>query len=94
MAAQICDAVAYIHLQGITHRDLKPENIMMTSTSPPECKIANFGLAKLVDNHTFLKTMCGTPAYLAPEIVLRTNSGQAYDSRVDTWSLGIIFYCM
>ena len=94
MAAQICHAVAYVHSHGITHRDLKPENVMMTATSPPDCKVADFGLAKLVNNQTFLKTMCGTPAYLAPEVMLRTDVKQAYDCRVDTWSLGIIFYCM
>ena len=67
---------------------------MMTATDPPDCKVADFGLAKLVDNNTFLKTQCGTPAYLAPEVVLRVDARQAYDSRVDTWSLGIICFCM
>ncbi|KAF8586665.1 Pkinase-domain-containing protein [Ramaria rubella] len=94
MAAQICHAVASFHSQGITHRDLKPENILMTATTPPDCKVADFGLAKLVDDQTFLKTVCGTPAYLAPEVVLRAHPNQAYDSRVDSWSLGIIFFCM
>jgi len=94
MAAQICHAVAYVHSQGITHRDLKPENVMITNTYPPNCKVADFGLAKLVDDGTFLKTMCGTPAYLAPEVMLRPSVNQSYDHRVDSWSLGVIFYCM
>jgi serine/threonine/tyrosine protein kinase RAD53 len=94
MAAQICHAVAYIHSQGIAHRDLKPENVMVTETNPPDCKVADFGLAKLVGSGTFLKTMCGTPAYLAPEVMLRNSLQQGYDNRVDSWSLGVIFYCM
>ena len=94
MAAQICQAVSYVHSRGVTHRDLKPENIMMTDTSPPDCKVIDFGLAKIVDENTFLKSVCGTPMYLAPEVFLRTDRKQPYDSRVDTWSLGTIFYFM
>lgn len=93
MAAQMCLAVAYIHQKDVVHRDLKPENVLLTDTEPPICKIADFGLAKIVNDQTYLKTTCGTPAYLAPEVILRQNL-QAYDNRVDSWSLGIIIFCM
>jgi ser/thr/tyr protein kinase RAD53 len=95
MAAQICQAIAYIHEQNITHRDLKPENIMLTSSIPPTCKVADFGLSKIVDDATFLKTACGTPAYLAPEVMLRRDTRlDPYTDKVDSYSLGVIFFCM
>ncbi|KIJ49369.1 hypothetical protein M422DRAFT_225013 [Sphaerobolus stellatus SS14] len=95
MAAQICEAVAYLHSRGIIHRDLKPENIMLTKTKPPNCKIADFGLSKIVEGDTFMKTMCGTPAYLAPEVMVRSNTHHTpYDNKVDSYSLGVIFFCM
>jgi serine/threonine protein kinase len=95
MAAQICQAIAYIHGQGITHRDLKPENIILTSTTPPICKVADFGLSKIVDDVTFLKTTCGTPAYLAPEVMLRMDiQRDPYTDKVDSFSLGVILFCM
>ncbi|KAL0958338.1 hypothetical protein HGRIS_000483 [Hohenbuehelia grisea] len=52
---QICDALSYIHSQGIVHRDLKPENILLTNETPPTVKIADFGLAKMIDNGTMLR---------------------------------------
>jgi len=95
MAAQICQAVAYIHTRGITHRDLKPENILLTRSNPPICKVADFGLSKIMGNKTFMKTLCGTPAYLAPEVMTRYDKENTpYDNKVDSFSLGVIFFCM
>ncbi|KAG8901787.1 hypothetical protein FRB99_005104 [Tulasnella sp. 403] len=91
--AQMVDAIAYTHRKNITHRDLKPENILLTGDDPRMIKIADFGLAKSVDSGTFLKTMCGTPSYLAPEVVL-ADAGIGYDSKVDCWSLGVIVWAM
>ncbi|KAG2122839.1 kinase-like domain-containing protein [Suillus cothurnatus] len=91
--AQVCDALAYIHSKGIAHRDLKPENVLLTTENPPTVKVADFGLAKVVDSVTFLKTMCGTPAYLAPEVVTQQNQ-EGYDHLVDSWSVGVIVFCM
>ncbi|KAJ7028545.1 kinase-like domain-containing protein [Mycena alexandri] len=90
---QLCQALAYIHGKGITHRDLKPENVLLTSDTPPIVKVADFGLAKIVDSMTMLKTMCGTPSYLAPEVVTQQGSS-GYDSLVDSWSVGVILFSM
>ncbi|CAL1705942.1 unnamed protein product [Somion occarium] len=90
---QICDAMAYIHEQGIAHRDLKPENILLTTDVPPRVKVADFGLAKAVDSYTMLRTMCGTPAYLAPEVVCQEEQ-VGYQSVVDSWSVGVVVFCM
>ncbi|KAG6862263.1 hypothetical protein C0995_002194 [Termitomyces sp. Mi166 len=90
---QICDALAYIHLQNVAHRDLKPENILLTKGNPPIIKVADFGLAKFVDSQTMFKTLCGSPAYLAPEIVRQENS-EGYDNLVDSWSVGVIVFMM
>ncbi|XP_034945472.1 ovarian-specific serine/threonine-protein kinase Lok-like [Chelonus insularis] len=89
---QIVEAVNYLHNQGITHRDLKPENILLASDAKyPLVKVSDFGLSKLVDAQTMMKTFCGTPMYVAPEI-LKTGGRGAYTSQVDIWSLGVILY--
>ncbi|KAG6862270.1 hypothetical protein C0995_002201 [Termitomyces sp. Mi166 len=90
---QLCDALAYIHSKNVTHRDLKPENVLLTKDVPPKVKVADFGLAKVVHNLTMLKTMCGTPSYLAPEVVAQTNN-EGYDNLVDSWSVGVIVFAM
>ena len=104
----------YVHAQGITHRDLKPENILISTQEAdedPVVKVADFGLAKEVDNDTRLRvsrvlysvmtikhelileqTMCGTPAYLAPEVFEDLEEG--YQSVVDSWSIGITMLFM
>ncbi|KAI0692039.1 kinase-like domain-containing protein [Cytidiella melzeri] len=90
---QLCDALAYIHSQGIAHRDLKPENVLLTKDDPPQVKVADFGLAKAVDSLTMLRTMCGTPSYLAPEVV-QQNGNEGYHQVVDSWSVGVIVFSM
>lgn len=62
----------YLHDKGITHRDLKPENILLCSPVENECliKVTDFGLSKLFDATTVMKTFCGTPNYLAPEVLI------------------------
>ncbi|KIP06125.1 hypothetical protein PHLGIDRAFT_107386 [Phlebiopsis gigantea 11061_1 CR5-6] len=90
---QLCEALAYIHSQGIAHRDLKPENVLLTNDTPPQVKVADFGLAKAIDSLTMLRTMCGTPSYLAPEVVSQ-NGGEGYQKVVDSWSVGVIVFSM
>ena len=99
--SQILSGVDFIHRQGISHRDLKPENVLLVGApgalaGDPKseavvCKIADFGLSNDMTPGEMLKTICGTPAYAAPEITL----GQKYDGvLVDLWSLGCILAFM
>jgi serine/threonine protein kinase len=86
----IVDTIAYCHSLGIVHRDLKPENLLYESedeNSP--IKITDFGLARFVLNE-LATTACGTPNYVAPEII----QGQGYGKEVDYWSIGVIIYIM
>ena len=86
----IVDAIRYCHDQDIIHRDLKPENLLYASSDETALiKISDFGLARFVQNE-FATTACGTPGYLAPEII----EGQGYGKEVDYWSIGIILYIM
>ena len=78
------------HSMGVVHRDLKPENLLYTSPEPDAIvKISDFGLAKVISND-LMTTACGTPGYVAPEIL----SGTGYDFAVDYWSIGIILYVL
>ncbi|KAL6260206.1 hypothetical protein P5V15_007741 [Pogonomyrmex californicus] len=89
---QVTLAVHYLHRQGITHRDLKPENILLKDYSDsPLVKVSDFGMSKFVDAQTMMKTYCGTPMYVAPEIVT-TYGRNSYTNQVDVWSLGVILY--
>ncbi len=87
----ILSAVSYCHARGIVHRDLKPENLLMTSKSDDtSLKVADFGFAARVSPEMLLKNQCGTPGYVAPEILCN----QAYAAPVDMWSLGVICYIL
>lgn len=89
---QVVLAVHYLHSRGITHRDLKPENILLADKSDITiAKVSDFGLSKLVDAETMMKTFCGTPMYVAPEILSTVGRG-SYTNQVDVWSLGVILY--
>lgn len=86
---QIISAISYCHKLGIAHRDLKPENLLLLGGKDPDhVKIADFGLSKNVDDGAILQTACGTPDYVAPEVL----SGEPYDLSVDIWSIGVITY--
>ncbi|XP_023214969.1 serine/threonine-protein kinase Chk2-like isoform X2 [Centruroides sculpturatus] len=89
---QMVVAVKYLHDQEITHRDLKPENILLSGEeNETVIKVTDFGLSKFVNEQTMLKTFCGTPTYLAPEIIVSAGSG-SYTKAIDCWSLGVILY--
>ena len=76
----------YLQSKNMVYRDLKPENIMIHSDG--YLKLIDFGFAKVVTKRTF--TICGTPEYIAPEILLNEGHGKA----VDWWTLGILLYEM
>jgi len=88
---QIADAVKYLHTKGIVHRDLKPENLLLADKNgKAHIKIADFGLSKIMESQAVLQTACGTPGYVAPEILL----GEGYNEEVDVWSIGVILYIL
>ena len=93
---QMVSAVQYLHKNKIAHRDLKPENILLSNDdSIPIIKISDMGLSKLVDHTTFLQTFCGTPQYLAPEVLIsRVRGDGSYGFEVDMWALGVILYIL
>eukprot|EP00731_Ephydatia_muelleri_P027435 Em0019g308a len=73
---------------------VKPENILLASEEKDTLvKVTDFGLSKFVGENSLMKTLCGTPSYLAPE-VLKTAGTAGYDKAVDCWSLGVILYIM
>jgi calcium/calmodulin-dependent protein kinase I len=87
----VLEAVGYCHKNHVAHRDLKPENLLLLSEDDDSAvKIADFGFAKKVYTHNSLKTQCGTPGYVAPEIL----EGTPYDERADMWSVGVILYIL
>lgn len=87
----LLEAVGYCHQNKVAHRDLKPENLLLqSSTNDSDIKIADFGFAKRVARPNSLTTQCGTPGYVAPEIL----EGVPYDTKADMWSIGVILYIL
>jgi len=85
------EAMNYIHQKRVAHRDLKPENLLLMSEgSDSDIKIADFGFAKRASNEKCLRTQCGTPGYVAPEIL----EGVPYGTQADMWSLGVIAFIL
>ncbi|MBN3323586.1 KCC1B kinase, partial [Atractosteus spatula] len=87
---QVLDAVQYLHELGIVHRDLKPENLLYdTPFEDSKIVISDFGLSKMEEQGA-LSTACGTPAYVAPELLEQ----KTYGKEVDLWAVGVISYIL
>eukprot|EP01117_Protostelium_nocturnum_P012261 TRINITY_DN450_c0_g3_i1.p1 TRINITY_DN450_c0_g3~~TRINITY_DN450_c0_g3_i1.p1 ORF type:complete len:303 (-),score=63.59 TRINITY_DN450_c0_g3_i1:262-1122(-) len=94
VVAQILGAVSYLHSQGVVHRDLKPENLLCTNstnkTDPVHIYVADFGLSRVFEDREQLNTYCGSPEYVAPEVLACV----PYEKAVDLWSVGVITYIL
>ena len=91
LVRKVIEALAYLHDLGIVHRDLKPENLLLKSQDNDiDVKIADFGLSKIIGAAAMTQTACGTPGYVAPEIL----KGSGYGKEVDMWSVGVITYIL
>ncbi|KRT86833.1 protein kinase, partial [Oryctes borbonicus] len=96
---QLAGAMKALYAKGIVHRDLKPQNILLahsgTKTYPQpseiKLKIADFGFARFLQDGVMAATLCGSPMYMAPEVIMSLQ----YDAKADLWSLGtIVFQCL
>uniref|UniRef100_A0A1B6MS75 Protein kinase domain-containing protein n=1 Tax=Graphocephala atropunctata TaxID=36148 RepID=A0A1B6MS75_9HEMI len=96
---QLAGAMKALHAKGVVHRDLKPQNILLSHTgnrpSPQpqhiRLKIADFGFARFLQDGVMAATLCGSPMYMAPEVIMSLK----YDAKADLWSLGtIVFQCL
>lgn len=89
---QLISAVGYCHSRGVFHRDLKPENLLLDDNG--DLKVSDFGLSALADHvrgDGLLHTLCGTPAYVAPEILAK----KGYDgAKIDVWSCGVVLFVL
>lgn len=89
---QLIDAVDHCHRRGVYHRDLKPENLLLDENG--DLKVTDFGLSALLEpkkNDGLLHTTCGTPSYVAPEVIKK----RGYDgAKADIWSCGVILYVL
>ncbi|XP_054270973.1 serine/threonine-protein kinase unc-51 isoform X1 [Macrosteles quadrilineatus] len=96
---QLAGAMKALHAKGVVHRDLKPQNILLSHSgnrpSPQpqhiKLKIADFGFARFLQDGVMAATLCGSPMYMAPEVIMSLQ----YDAKADLWSLGtIVFQCL
>ncbi|CAH0728688.1 unnamed protein product, partial [Brenthis ino] len=89
LVAQILVALKHLHEKNIVHCDLKPENVLLSSDEEfPQVKLCDFGFARIIGEKSFRRSVVGTPAYLAPEVL--RNKG--YNRSLDMWSVGVIVY--
>ena len=85
---QIVNAVHHLNKLQIIHRDIKPKNLLL-SNNQKDIRVCDFGLAKIC-NGVEQYTVCGSPLYMAPEVIC----GNSYDYKIDIWSMGIVLYEM
>ncbi|CAL8094867.1 unnamed protein product [Calicophoron daubneyi] len=92
---QVLLATEYMHSQGVVHRDLKPENLLYYSPAEDsKIMVSDFGLSKIEDSDTVMATACGTPGYVAPEVLCAQDGNSGYGKEVDCWAIGVIAYIL
>ncbi|XP_069119038.1 serine/threonine-protein kinase D1-like [Argopecten irradians] len=89
LISQILVALKHLHSKHIVHCDLKPENVLLSSeTAFPQVKLCDFGFARIIGEKSFRRSVVGTPAYLAPEVL----KSKGYNRSLDMWSVGVVIY--
>mmetsp|Transcript_37666 Transcript_37666/g.97411 ORF Transcript_37666/g.97411 Transcript_37666/m.97411 type:complete len:538 (+) Transcript_37666:71-1684(+) len=88
---EVCDALRYLHNlpEKVIHRDIKPENVMFTDNQKKQVKIIDFGFAKFWDHNSTMSQACGSPYFVAPEVLRKS-----YTEKADMWSLGVVAWML
>ena len=94
MIKGLLEGLAEMHAKNIMHRDLKPENLIFKSNSDLTLVIADLGLGTKTDVNKFMFVRCGTPGFVAPEVINIVDFDLKYDSVCDLFSLGLIFHIL
>jgi hypothetical protein len=89
IAVQVCQAIGFIHSRGVVHRDIKAENVVLSGKGG-EVKVVDFGLAGFEEDDEAMMTRCGSPGYIAPEVI----DGERCSFSADIFGLGVVVYLL